>query len=57
MRRQFPAWMDRIEYWHVHDIDCVTPDESLAACENGVQLLVERLAAGDTDSTEWRRVG
>jgi protein-tyrosine phosphatase len=57
MRRQFPAWIERIEYWHVDDIDCATPDESLAACESCVQVLVERLAAWDVESPELRQVG
>lgn len=47
MREQFPAWVDRIEYWHVDDIDCAPPDEALPECEANVEALVERLAAID----------
>ena len=25
MEEQFPAWADRIEYWHVDDLDCTHP--------------------------------
>ena len=45
MREQFPAWADRIEYWHVDDIDCATADEALPICQSCIQALVERLAA------------
>jgi len=44
--RHFPFWLDRIEYWHVHDIDCADPDESLAHIEAEVTRLIERLKGG-----------
>ena len=25
LRKQFPAWEDRVEYWHVHDLDQSVP--------------------------------
>jgi protein-tyrosine phosphatase len=42
---RFPAWRDRIEYWHVHDLDCATPDKAIPHLENEVMQLLERLAA------------
>ena len=45
MAEQFPAWVDRIEYWHVDDIDCAPPDEALPFCETCVEAFVARLAA------------
>jgi protein-tyrosine phosphatase len=42
---RFPAWCNRIEYWHVHDLDCATPDDAIPHLENEVTRLVERLAA------------
>jgi protein-tyrosine phosphatase len=45
MLDRFPAWADRIEYWHVDDIDCATPDEALPICEACVKALVRRLLA------------
>jgi protein-tyrosine phosphatase len=45
MRAQFPAWTDRIQYWHVDDLDCATPDEALPGCEARVQALVRGLLA------------
>jgi len=47
MREQFPAWADRIEYWHVDDIDCATADEALPICQSCIQALVDRLIAAE----------
>jgi protein-tyrosine phosphatase len=43
MQEKFPRWADRIEYWHIHDLDCAEPDETLAELEAKVRDLVERL--------------
>jgi protein-tyrosine phosphatase len=48
MVEQFPDWSDRIEYWHVDDIDCATADEALPLCETHVEALVERLMCDAT---------
>jgi protein-tyrosine phosphatase len=45
MRESFPAWMDRITYWHVHDIDCATADVALPFCQSCVENLVTTLLA------------
>jgi protein-tyrosine phosphatase len=47
MEDQFPAWADRIQYWHVDDIDCATPDEALPICQSCLEDLVEELVAAD----------
>jgi protein-tyrosine phosphatase len=44
MNRKFPDWTERVEYWHVHDIDYATPEEALPQIEYAVQALLERLA-------------
>ena len=44
MTRKFPDWTERIEYWHVHDIDYATPEEALPQIEYAVRALLERLA-------------
>jgi protein-tyrosine phosphatase len=44
MFRKFPDWTERIEYWHVHDIDCASPEEALPQIEHAVWALLERLA-------------
>jgi len=43
MTVQFPHWADRIEYWHVHDIDCAPPDDALPVLEQRVRDLVVQL--------------
>lgn len=42
---RFPEWRDRIEYWHVHDLDCATPDDAIPHLENELNQLLDRLAA------------
>jgi protein-tyrosine phosphatase len=50
---RFPAWIDRIEYWHVHDLDCVTPDDAMPHLEKELAQLLDRLAA-QTESIAGR---
>ena len=40
----FPTWRDRIEYWHVHDLDCAAPDVAIPHLEREVFRLLDRLA-------------
>jgi len=42
---KFPKWLDRIEYWHVHDLDCAEPEAAMPHLENEVLRLLDRLAA------------
>ncbi len=46
MLQRFPAWVDRIQYWQIHDIDFAHPDAALAELDEQVRRLVDRLAAG-----------
>ena len=39
----FPAWADKVEYWHVHDPDCALPDDALPDLAAKVGTLLERL--------------
>ncbi len=39
-----PAWAEKIEYWHVHDVDFATPEEALPEIEVRVLELIGRLA-------------
>jgi protein-tyrosine phosphatase len=43
---RFPAWTERVEYWHIHDLDCGTIQEALAGIERDVAALAVRLRAG-----------
>ena len=45
---RFPAWLDRVEFWDVHDVDCAGPEAALPHLEREVLGLLERLAAGRT---------
>ena len=48
MMVQFPAWADRITYWHINDLDCATADEALPICEAYVKSLVKTFLAVQT---------
>jgi protein-tyrosine phosphatase len=43
LRQRFPHSLERVEFWHVHDLDCGPPDEALAQIEEEVVALIERL--------------
>lgn len=44
MSKKFPHWTERVEYWHVHDIDFATPTEALPQIESAVFDLLQRIA-------------
>lgn len=46
LQNLFPFWADRVEYWHVDDLDCAEPEEALTALEDRVRALVGRLDEG-----------
>ena len=41
---RFPTLLDRVEFWHVHDIDAAPPSEAIPALERNVRGLIARLA-------------
>jgi protein-tyrosine phosphatase len=41
--QRLPAWADRVEYWHVHDLDRATADEALPEIEHLVRGLMDSL--------------
>jgi protein-tyrosine phosphatase len=45
----FADWLPKVEFWHVHDLDCCGPEEALPHLDREVAALVKRLrlAAGD----------
>ena len=45
LAEQFPDWVDRVEYWHVHDLDCAEPEDALAQLEREIVALSSRLLA------------
>jgi protein-tyrosine phosphatase len=42
-----PAWTERVEFWHVHDLDGATPEEALPQIQGQVVELVRRLKASE----------
>lgn len=47
MSRRFPDWVDRIEYWHIHDVDRSPADVSLREIESRIIGLIAELSAVD----------
>jgi protein-tyrosine phosphatase len=45
MEQFFPHWADRVEYWHVHDLDAAMPDQALPELVSLVDGLFARLTA------------
>jgi protein-tyrosine phosphatase len=43
LKRRFPLWVERVEFWRVHDIDLLPPREALAEIDRNVRKLIERL--------------
>jgi protein-tyrosine phosphatase len=43
LTRNFPAWAETVEYWHVDDLDCAMPHEALPELAGKVEELVNRL--------------
>jgi protein-tyrosine phosphatase len=41
--RMFPTWENRVEYWHIDDLDCAEPEDALSALEDEIRSLVGRL--------------
>jgi low molecular weight protein-tyrosine phosphatase len=45
IEREFREWLERVEFWHVHDLDCCGPEEALPHLDREVAALIERLRA------------
>jgi len=44
MTARFPHWADKIEYWHVHDLDAADPADACAQIDRHVRNLLADLA-------------
>jgi protein-tyrosine phosphatase len=42
--QRFPAWPDRVEYWHIDDLDAATSETALAAIAQEIAKLMVRLS-------------
>jgi protein-tyrosine phosphatase len=43
LQERHPTWVDRVEYWHVHDLDFAAACDALAEIERHVHGLAARL--------------
>lgn len=43
MERKFPAHLSLVEFWEVHDLDCVGPEVAIPHLEREVAALLEQL--------------
>ena len=43
IRDGFPNWLSKVDFWHVHDLDCSSPEEAIAQLDLEVAALLERL--------------
>jgi len=44
LEQLFPTIVDRVEFWHVHDLDCAGPEEAIPQLHQLVAELIDRLA-------------
>jgi protein-tyrosine phosphatase len=45
MRARFAEWENRLDYWHIHDVEDETPTEALKLLAEEVRALLRRLRA------------
>jgi protein-tyrosine phosphatase len=45
VEKRFSRWAERVEYWHVHDLDGASADEALSEIERKVRALIQRLSS------------
>jgi protein-tyrosine phosphatase len=48
LQRRFPNWLDRVEFWEIHDLDCADPEEAMPCLEAEVVRLIERLGSQES---------
>jgi protein-tyrosine phosphatase len=44
LQARFPAWAERVEYWHIHDLEDAPPELALAEIEEEMKSLLHILA-------------
>ena len=43
LTERHPMWVEKVEFWHVHDVDFATPEVALPEIEERVGALIARL--------------
>ena len=51
MEQGFPEHLARVEFWHVHDIDCAMPEDTIADLEQRVAALIDRLKQAENKNS------
>ena len=46
LSQRYPSWPDKVEYWHIHDLDKATPAQALSEIARKVNELVAELKQG-----------
>lgn len=49
--QNFPNWLTKVEFWHVHDLDCCGPDEAIPHLDKEVAELLSKLSAANPHHT------
>ena len=59
LEARFPRWADRVEYWHIHDLDGASADEAIPALEREIHSLIQRVSSGSQGrpGSGWGGVG
>ncbi len=50
MRAGFPDWENRVQYWHVHDLDVAPPEQTLNDIDSRIRALLDELVASPTQN-------
>ncbi len=45
LEERFPKWAERVEYWHIHDLDGASADEPFPAIEREIHALIQRVSS------------
>lgn len=45
LTERHPAWVEKVRFWHVHDVDAAPPEQALPLIEEAVGRLVAGLTA------------
>jgi len=46
MERSFAKWLALVEFWHVDDLDCCGPEDTIPHLDREVAALLDRLRSG-----------
>ena len=54
IQRMFPTWLEKVEFWHVHDLDCAQPEEAIPHLDREVAALLKRLSLAGEQPRKMR---